>query len=109
MDVERPERNGPDPCRRLRPAPATAEIPVLMMTGFDPRPERAKMVEAGGDDLMVKPIAPRDLPGRVRALLRLQEMPRDLCSTPESLREMVERGKTTETQAPLPPRGALTP
>src|SRR5258708_23829117 len=69
--------------KRRRAHPATAEIPVLMMTGFDPRPERAKMVEAGGDDLIVKPIAMRDLQGRVRAVLRLKELRRDLRSTPD--------------------------
>src|SRR2546423_2422097 len=48
MDVEMPAMNGHDACKRLNSDHVTAEIPVLMMTGFDPRPERAKMVEAGG-------------------------------------------------------------
>jgi len=56
MDIEMPVMNGHEACKRLKSDPATAEIPVLMMTGFDPRPERAKMVEAGGDDLKVGPL-----------------------------------------------------
>src|SRR5256885_7008202 len=87
MDVEMPVMNGHDACKRLKLDPLTAEIPVLMMTGFDPRPERAKMVEAGGDDLIVKPIARRGPPGRGRALPRLQEVGRGLRSTHESLPE----------------------
>src|SRR3989441_11038992 len=79
-----------------------------MMTGVDPRPERAKMVEAGGDDLMVKPIALRDLQVRVRALLRLKELRRDLRSTQESLRELVKRENPTESKAPFDDRVALT-
>src|SRR5207247_11308045 len=78
MDVEMPVMNGHDACKRLKSDPITAEIPVLMMTGFDPRPERAKMVEAGGDDLIVKPIALRDLQARGRALLPLKEVRRDV-------------------------------
>ena len=46
MDIEMPVMNGHEACKRLKADPATVEIPVLMMTGFDPRPERAKMVEA---------------------------------------------------------------
>ena len=62
-----------------------------MMTGFDPRPERPKMVEAGGDDLIVKPIPMRDLQVRVRALLRLKELRGDLRNTQESLRQLVQK------------------
>src|SRR5207302_8001057 len=56
MDVEMPVMNGHEACKRLKSDPATAEIPVLMMTGFDPRPVRMKMVESGADDLIVKPV-----------------------------------------------------
>jgi len=108
MDVEMPVMNGHEACKRLKADPVTAEIPVLMMTGFDPRPERAKMVEAGGDDLIVKPIGLRDLQVRVRALLRLKELRRDLNSTQESLRELVKRENPTESKAPFDDRVALT-
>jgi len=108
MDVEMPVMNGHEACKRLKADPATAEIPVLMMTGFDPRPERAKMVEAGGDDLIVKPIAMRDLQVRVRALLRLKELRRDLRSTQESLRELVKKENPTESKAPFDDRVAVT-
>ena len=108
MDIEMPVMNGHEACKRLKADPATAEIPVLMMTGFDPRPERAKMVEAGGDDLIVKPIALRDLQVRVRALLRLKELRRDLVSTQESLRELVKRENPSESKAPFDDRVALT-
>ena len=107
MDVEMPVMNGHEACKRLKSDPITAEIPVLMMTGFDPRPERAKMVEAGGDDLIVKPIAMRDLQVRVRALLRLKELRHDLRSTQESLRELVKRENPTESKAPFDDRVAL--
>src|SRR5256712_8635815 len=91
MDVEMPVMNGHDACKRLKADPATAEIPVLMMTGFDPRPERAKMVEAGRDDPILKPIPMRGLPVRVRPLLRLKELRLDHRRTQVSLREMVKR------------------
>jgi len=108
MDVEMPVMNGHEACKRLKADPATAEIPVLMMTGFDPRPERMKMVESGADDLIVKPVPMRDLQVRVRALLRLKELRRDLQSTQESLRELVKKENPTESKAPFDDRVALT-
>src|SRR5712691_9314757 len=101
MDVEMPVMNGHEACKRLKADPATAEIPVLMMTGFDPRPERAKMVEAGGDDLIVKPIAMRDLQAWVSGLMRLKEFRRELCSTQKSLREVVKNEIPTESNATI--------
>jgi putative two-component system response regulator len=103
-----PVMNGHQACKALKSDPETAEIPVLMMTGFDPRPERAKMVEAGGDDLIVKPVPMRDLQVRVRALLRLKELRRDLRSTQESLRELVKREDPTESKEPFDDRVAQT-
>lgn len=108
MDVEMPTLNGHAACRQLKANPATKEIPVLMMTAFDPRPERPRMVESGADDLIVKPIAMRDLQTRVRALLRLRELRRDMRSTQESLRELVKRENPSESKAPFDDRVALT-
>ena len=66
------------------------------------------MVEAGGDDLMVKPITMRDLQVRVRALLRLKELRGDLRSTQESLRELVKKENPSESKAPFDDRVAVT-
>ena len=108
MDIEMPVMNGHEACKHLKADPATAEIPVLMMTGFDPRPERPKMVEAGGDDLIVKPIPMRDLQVRVRALLRLKELRGDLRNTQESLRQLVQKENPSESKAPFDDSVAVT-
>ena len=108
LDVEMPEMNGHEACRRLKADPATEDTPVRMMTGFDPRPERSKMVEAGGDDLIVKPAPMRDLQVRVRALLRLKELRKDLRSAQEGLRAVVHKQDPTESRAPFDDRVALT-
>src|SRR5437764_15370513 len=46
MDVEMPVMNGHQACKQLKSDRATADIPVLMITDFDPRPEPSPMVEA---------------------------------------------------------------
>jgi len=108
MDVEMPTMNGHEACRRLKADPATRDIPVLMMTGFDPRPERPKMVESGADDLIVKPIPMRDLQVRVRALLRLRELRREMHTTQASLRELVKRENPSGSKTPLDDQVAVT-
>jgi putative two-component system response regulator len=108
LDIEMPELNGHQACKQLKADPTTQDIPVLMMTGFDPRPERSKMVEAGGDDLIVKPVPMRDLQVRVRALLRLKELRKDLRTTQESLRALVQKENPSESKAPFDERVALT-
>jgi putative two-component system response regulator len=108
LDIEMPEMNGHEACRHLKADPSTQDIPVLMMTGFDPRPERSKMVEAGGDDLIVKPVPMRDLQVRVRALLRLKELRKDLRSGLEGLRALVEKENPSGSKAPFDDRVAQT-
>jgi putative two-component system response regulator len=108
MDIEMPEMNGHEACRQLKADPSTRDIPVLMMTGFDPRPERSKMVETGGDDLIVKPVPMRDLQVRVRALLRLKELRNDLRSTKEDLHALVQRENPSGSKAPFDDQVAVT-
>ncbi len=108
LDIQMPQIDGHQVCARLKNDPTTRDIPVLMMTGFDPRPERSKMVEEGGDDLISKPIAMRDLQVRVRALVRLRDLRRDLRTTQETLRLLAKEANPSQSKAPFDDRVALT-
>ncbi len=108
LDIQMPQVDGHEVCTRLKSDPATQDIPVLMMTGFDPRPERTKMVEEGGDDLITKPIAMRDLQVRVRALVRLRDLRRDLRTTQETLTSLAREANPSQSKAPFDDRVALT-
>jgi two-component system phosphate regulon response regulator PhoB len=62
--------SGLEVCRRLRRAPATASVPVIMLTGRTEEADRVKGLENGADDYVTKPFSPRELIARVRAVLR---------------------------------------
>lgn len=62
--------SGIEVCRRLRRLPATAAVPILMLTARAEETDRIRGLETGADDYMVKPFSPRELVARVRALLR---------------------------------------
>jgi two-component system, OmpR family, phosphate regulon response regulator PhoB len=62
--------SGLEVCRRLRRAPATAAVPIIMLTGRTEEADRVKGLENGADDYVTKPFSPRELIARVRAVLR---------------------------------------
>lgn len=62
--------SGIEVCRRLRRAPETAAIPIIMLTARAEEGDRVRGLETGADDYVTKPFSPRELVARVRALLR---------------------------------------
>lgn len=62
--------SGIEVCRRLRRAPATANLPILMLTARAEEADRVRGLETGADDYLTKPFSPRELVARVRAVLR---------------------------------------
>ncbi|MDH3445062.1 MAG: response regulator [Deltaproteobacteria bacterium] len=74
LDVVMPEMSGYEVCRKIREIPATAMLPVIMVTALDPSEERVKGIEAGADDFLTKPINQAELLARVKSLLRIKEL-----------------------------------
>ena len=69
-DIDMPGLDGHAFCRILKRKPATASIPVLMMSGVDVR-ERDALdgYESGALDYLLKPIPPKILSAKVKAVL----------------------------------------
>ena len=72
LDVMMPDLDGYSVCRAIRANPATALLPVVMITALDPGSERVKGIEAGADDFLAKPINQPELLARVKSLLRIK-------------------------------------
>jgi len=70
LDLMLPEMDGLEVCRRLRQDPATAAVPVIMLTAKGHEVDRIVGLEIGADDYVVKPFSPKELLARVRAVLR---------------------------------------
>jgi len=69
LDLMLPETDGLEVCKRLRRDPATAGIPILMLTARATEVDRVLGLELGADDYVTKPFSPRELVLRVRKLL----------------------------------------
>ncbi|MFN0207789.1 MAG: response regulator transcription factor [Planctomycetota bacterium] len=70
LDLMLPGLDGLEVCRQLRRNPATAPVPIIMLTARGDDADHVAGLEVGADDYITKPISPRVLVARVRALLR---------------------------------------
>jgi class 3 adenylate cyclase len=87
LDVMMPGLSGYDVCRRLRAKPATALLPIVMVTSLDPQQERLRGIEAGADDFLAKPINQPELFARVRSLLRIKRLQDEVGRQADALRD----------------------
>ncbi|KAF0231037.1 MAG: two-component system cell cycle response [Beijerinckiaceae bacterium] len=78
LDVMMPGMDGYEVCRRLKSAPATAHLPVVMVTALDSPSDRLTGLQAGADDFLTKPINELALLTRVRSLARLKHLTDEL-------------------------------
>jgi len=74
LDVMMPGMNGYEVCERLRAQPATALLPVVLVTALDGKDDRVRGIEAGADDFLTKPINKHELLARVKSLLRIRTL-----------------------------------
>ena len=70
LDLMLPELDGLEVCKLMRRDPATASIPVLMLTAKAAEMDRVVGLELGADDYVTKPYSPRELVLRIRKLLK---------------------------------------
>jgi len=67
VDLVLPGMNGFDLCRHLR---SSGNVPILILTARSDSHDVVAGLEAGADDYVVKPVVPKELSARVRALVR---------------------------------------
>ncbi|MDG2437901.1 MAG: response regulator transcription factor [Ilumatobacter sp.] len=67
IDIMLPGIDGFELCRTLR---RTSDVPVVMVTARNDTHDIVAGLEAGADDYLTKPFAPKELSARIRALLR---------------------------------------
>ncbi|WP_269929541.1 PleD family two-component system response regulator [Aminobacter sp. HY435] len=78
LDVMMPGMDGFEVCRRLKADPATAHIPVVMVTALDHVADRVRGLDVGADDFLTKPVNDLQLVTRVKSLVRLKVLTDEL-------------------------------
>ena len=69
MDIMMPVMDGREATRRIRSNPETKEIPVLATTAITKEEQLRECIEAGCNDYIVKPFAPKELASHIEKLL----------------------------------------
>lgn len=67
IDIMLPGIDGFELCRTLR---RSSDVPIVMVTARSDTHDIVAGLEAGADDYLTKPFAPKELSARIRALLR---------------------------------------
>ncbi|WP_187971920.1 PleD family two-component system response regulator [Aquibium microcysteis] len=78
LDIMMPGMDGFEVCRRIKADPATAHIPVVMVTALDQVEDRVRGLEVGADDFLTKPANDLQLMTRVKSLVRLKVLSDEL-------------------------------
>ena len=73
LDIMLPSKDGYEVIKSLNQNERTARIPVIFLTAKSAEFDEVLGLELGADDYIVKPISPRKLVSRIRAVLRRYE------------------------------------
>ncbi|MDX9981785.1 MAG: response regulator, partial [Lentisphaeria bacterium] len=102
LDAMMPGIDGFETARRLKIDPATALVPVVMVTALNEVQDRIRALEAGADDFLAKPVEIGELRARVKTLVQVkayhehmrdyqQKLETEVEAKTRSLREAGER------------------
>jgi two-component system cell cycle response regulator len=92
LDVMMPRMSGFQVCERLKAAPKTRDIPIVMVTALNEVGDVERAVESGADDFLTKPVNKLELLTRVRSLLRVRQLKRELDTALEEMRRLSREG-----------------
>src|SRR2546423_14985296 len=84
LDLNLPKLDGIEVCRRIR---TFSDAYVIMLTAKTDEVDKLIGLSVGADDYMTKPLSPRELVARIRAMLR---RPRGGAADDDSVREVGE-------------------
>jgi len=78
LDIMMPGINGIEACEKIRSEPGMADVIICFLTAKSEDSTQIAGFDAGGDDYIIKPVRPKVLVSRVRALLRRYRSVKDV-------------------------------
>ncbi len=88
LDVMMPRMSGFQACQQLKNDMLTRDIPIVMVTALNEVGDIERAVECGADDFLTKPVNKLELLTRIRSLLRVRLLKRQLDQTLAEMRRL---------------------
>lgn len=81
LDVMMPNVDGYEACARIKSSPGGRTIPILMLTALTGTEDKIRALECGADDFLNKPINREELKTRIRSLIKIRNLRKELDSS----------------------------
>jgi two-component system cell cycle response regulator len=92
LDVMMPRMSGFQACTKIKQDPRWRDIPVIMVTALNDVGDVERAVDSGADDFLTKPVNRLELVTRVRSLLRVRVLKKQLDRTLDEVRRLSGQG-----------------
>ncbi|MBI5688066.1 MAG: hybrid sensor histidine kinase/response regulator [Verrucomicrobia bacterium] len=97
LDINMPEMNGYEVCKRLKADPQLAPIPVIFISALNETMDKVKAFGIGGVDYVTKPFQFEEVHARVETHLKLHQLQKELERQNRQLKENYDRLRELET------------
>jgi diguanylate cyclase (GGDEF)-like protein len=96
LDINMPDMDGYETCRRLKSSEKTAEIPVICVSAMGETEDKVRAFEVGGIDYITKPFQVDEVLARVRIHITIHHLQNQLQKANEKMKADVEALKQME-------------
>lgn len=101
LDINMPDLNGYEVCKRLKSSEVTEKVPVIFISALDEMMDKIKAFKVGGVDYITKPFQIEEVLIRVEHQLKLYRLQNQLNQYNRKLRQEVEQRKKVEKELRL--------
>jgi len=97
LDVMMPKMSGFEVCKRIKNAPKTSDIPVIMVTALSEFGDIERGIDSGTDDFLSKPVNKLELLTRIKTMLKLKHLSDKLERTLAYLSEIEKQAQMAKS------------
>ena len=98
LDINMPDMDGIEVCRRLKQDPNLSEIPVLFISALGDETDKVRAFDSGGQDYVTKPFQVEEVLARVRTHLSLRKAQQEVKAQNDALREVLDQLRQAQDQ-----------